>query len=101
MIKKQGQIRMKKNKALNIIMAVLIVFMFAGALMHAGSLKGWFDRKDESKTAIAKAELGISSIERDGIGFSLSDESALRNGDVVETKDLSSALIRTDKNEKK
>ena len=40
---------MKKNKALNIIMAVLIVFMFAGALMYAGSLKGGLIEKMNQK----------------------------------------------------
>ncbi len=85
----------KKNRILNIIMVLLAFVMVGGAVMYAGSLKGWFDKNDKIHTAVAEPGTGSSSVTRNGVGFSIGSSTALRDGDILATSSMSTLLLKT------
>ena len=84
---------MKKNKILNILMVFLIFVMIGGAVMYAGSLKGWFDKKEEINNAVADPGVGVSSVVRNSIGFSVAEGTVLRDGDELTTSVMSTLSV--------
>ena len=89
---------MKKSRTLNIIMAVLVLAVVLSGVIFAGSLRGWFSLKSEEGSACLQDISGSVNIERNGIGFSSSGETPLRDGDIVETRSGSYATVRAGKN---
>ena len=89
---------MKKSRTLNIIMAVLVLAVVLSGVIFAGSLRGWFSSKSEEGSACLQDISGSVNIERNGIGFSSSGETPLRDGDIVETRSGSYATVRAGKN---
>ena len=84
---------MKKRRILNAVMVLLIFVMIGGAVMYAGSLKGWFDKGSSESFAKANRSVGIASVVRNGVGFSLSEETVLRDGDSLRTAGMSSLSV--------
>ena len=84
---------MKKRRILNAVMVLLIFVMIGGAVMYAGSLKGWFDKDSSESFAKANRSVGIASVVRNGVGFSLSEETVLRDGDSLSTSGMSSVNV--------
>ena len=80
---------MKRNKVFNLIMIAAIVAILGGGILLIGNLKGWFDKdtsQNPSPSSITVKELaGIVNIERNNVGYYLSDDSKLRQGDIIQT----------------
>jgi hypothetical protein len=75
-------------------MAALIIVMLCCGLMIVGQNKGWFLGADARTNAIARETLGVSSLERGGIAYSISKNTIFRDGDILETKTGSSITIK-------
>ena len=75
-------------------MVVLVFVMIGGAVMYAGSLKGWFDKGEETSYTLADPGVGSSSLIRNGVGFSISSETTLRDGDKLSTAVMSTLGIK-------
>ena len=74
-------------------MVLLVFVMIGGAVMYAGSLKGWFDKKEEIVNAVADPGVGTSSVVRNNIGFSIGEGTVLRDGDAVTTAAMSTLKL--------
>ena len=72
---------MKKKKTANTIMIAIIAVIVIGGVLAAGHIKGWFDRTPEA--AALTDFKGIVTIERDGIGYNVTEDTALRKGDKI------------------
>ena len=84
----------RKNRILNIIMVLLAFVMVGGAVMYAGSLRGWFDKNEDISFATVTPGVGSCSIEREGVGFSLGKETNLRDKDTVKTSLMSTLSVK-------
>lgn len=82
----------KKNRILNAVMVVLIAVIIVSGVIITGNIRGWFD-KDTESSALASKVRGTTVITRSGVGFNISEDTALREGDVLETANLSEAVI--------
>lgn len=87
----------KKKKVLNILMVATIVLIAVCGVMTVGSVKGWFENGSGSYAA-ADDISGIVDIERKGVSYSLDEETALRDGDIVTTASDSYAGIHAGDN---
>ena len=82
----------RKKSLMNILMVVLIVIIAVCAVAAVGSLKGWFGT-GEKAVMNSKKVSGVVNIERKGVAYSLNSDVELMAGDVVETKQGSSAEL--------
>lgn len=74
-----------KKRLLNMIMVLLILVIAASGVLTVGKIQGWFD-KTEDTYATSGQTMGTVNIQRNGIGYTLSADSALQSGDLIETK---------------
>ncbi len=88
----------KKNKLFNVIMVLLILVIVVSAVMVVGNLKGWFGKNDTADNAKIQSVVGSVNIERSGVGFSASEDAALRDGDIIETRGTSNVSIKAGEN---
>ena len=83
----------KKKKILNALMVVLSIIVVVGGVIGVGQLKGWFDKDPDPEVSteipvcVSKI-IGISQIERNGVGFSLKEGDRLKAGDIIITDKL-------------
>ena len=77
-------------------MVILILIIAACGVLAAGSIRGWFDTGTESWITSGHVS-GVASIERNGIGYSLQDGQGIKDGDVIETKQGSTASLQLGK----
>ncbi len=71
-----------KKKTANIVMAVIILAIITAGIIGAGFYKGWFDKPSED-TALLCDIKGIIDLERDGIGYTVTEDTVLRKGDRI------------------
>ena len=74
-----------KKRLLNIIMVLLILVIAASGVLTVGKIQGWFDKPEDTYVASGQTK-GVVNIQRNGIGYTLSADSALQSGDLIETK---------------
>ena len=74
-----------KKRLLNIIMVLLILVIAASGVLTVGKIRGWFDKPEDVYVTSGQTK-GVVNIQRNGIGYTLSADSSLQNGDVIETK---------------
>ena len=86
----------RKKRLLNAVMVILILVIAACGVLAAGSIRGWFDTGTESWITSGHIS-GVASIERNGIGYSLQDGQGIKEGDVIETKQGSTASLQLGK----
>ena len=86
----------RKKRLLNAVMVILILIIAACGVLVAGSIRGWFDTGTESWITSGHVS-GVASIERNGIGYSLQDGQGIKDGDVIETKQGSTASLQLGK----
>lgn len=84
---------MNRKKLMNLVMVLLIGAVIAGGILYAGNLRGWFGGNTEEMSARVSGVSGSVSVERGGVGFSMNGDSFLRDGDILETRSGSSAVI--------
>ena len=88
----------KKKTLFNVIMVVLILVIAGCGVMAVGNLKGWFDKGSDS-ILVSKNVKGVANIQRSGVGYGLDKNVSLRAGDILETKNGTTAeLSAEDKN---
>ena len=88
----------KKKTLFNVIMVVLILVIAGCGVMAVGNLKGWFD-KGSNSILVSKNVKGVANIQRSGVGYGLEKNVSLRAGDILETKNGTTAeLSAGDKN---
>lgn len=96
--KYKGEIMNNKNKTFNVIMVVLIAVILVSSVMFVGNLKGWFGKSESADSASANEIVGSVNVERSGVAFSGTDDTQLRDGDIVETKTVSKATLISGEN---
>lgn len=79
-----SRFKWSKKSAFNALMVVTIVAIFICMIMAVGALKGWFEKDADW---ICGGKTGAVFIERDGIAYALKDGTAIRDGDLIETKE--------------
>lgn len=84
---------MQKRKILNICMVLTIVLAALCGIMAVGSVKGWFDDSEAESALTIHAKSGIAMIERNGIAYEISEGTAVRELDILYTKNASSLQI--------
>lgn len=80
---------MKKRKLLNICMVVTILITVICGIMAVGSVKGWFDSKEEQTAEYAytiSEKTGIAMIERSGVAYEVEQGTRIRPEDHLYTK---------------
>ena len=88
----------KKKTLFNVIMVILILVIAGSGVMAVGNLKGWFDKGTDS-ILMTKQVKGVANIQRKGVGYGLEKNVSLRAGDILETKNGTTAeLSAGDKN---
>ncbi|MGN0355468.1 MAG: hypothetical protein ACI4EI_10390 [Muricoprocola sp.] len=75
----------RKKKLWNAVMVLLILVIAGSAVLTVGKIKGWFDKPEDMVVSSGMIK-GVVNIQRQGIGYALSPESALQSGDLIETK---------------
>lgn len=73
---------MKKKKIANIVMVAVIIGIAAAGIFAAGHIKGWFDKPDES-TAVLTDYRGVITLQRDGVAYTTTDDTVLRESDKI------------------
>lgn len=86
----------KKNKLLNVLMIMMIMLIALSATIAAGSIKGWFTQNEDN--ARAEEIIGLASIERSGIAYTISNQTDLQDGDTLSTRAGSTLNIEAGKN---
>ena len=84
---------MRKRRILNICMVLTILLAAACGIMAVGSVKGWFDSSEAESALSVGGKTGIVMIERNGIAYEVDGNTALREGDVLYTKKMSTLQI--------
>ena len=74
-----------KKRLWNMIMVLLIMVIAASGVLTVGKIRGWFDRPEEIYVTSGQTR-GVVNIQRNGIGYTLSADSALQSGDLIETR---------------
>lgn len=74
-----------KKRLMNGIMVVLILIIAASGLFAVGKIQGWFGG-EETAVMVSKKVKGVANIERNGIGYTLNSDVAIKDGDILETK---------------
>ena len=72
---------MKKKRIANIVMAVIILAIVTSGILGAGYVKGWFDK--ESDGALLTEHIGIIELERNGVAYTVTEDTVLRTGDRI------------------
>ena len=80
----------RKKTLFNVIMVVLILIIAGCGIMAVGNLKGWFG-KDEDSVLVSQNVKGVANIQRSGVGYGLEKNVSLRDGDILETKNGTTA----------
>lgn len=80
----------RKKTLFNVIMVVLILIIAGCGIMAVGNLKGWFG-KDENSVLVSQNVKGVANIQRSGVGYGLEKNVSLRDGDILETKNGTTA----------
>ena len=80
----------KKKKTFNVIMVALIAVIVFCGVMAVGMTKGWFGGSSDSTMASSEVS-GVVNIERNGVAYALDKNIPMEAGDLVETKNGSSA----------
>ena len=62
-------------------MVAIIAVIVIGFVLVAGYIKGWFDRTPEA--AVLTECKGIITMERDGVGYNVTEDTPLRKGDKI------------------
>ena len=73
---------MKKRQIANLIMVAIIVVIVAAGILWAGHILGWFDKEKEDG-ALLTDRAGIITLSRDGVAFTVTEDTVLRNGDRI------------------
>jgi hypothetical protein len=86
---------MKKNRILNILLAVFAAVTVTAGILAAGSIRGWFDSPaaENNTVAVLSPGRGIVTIERNGASYTVNSDTPLRAGDIITTPAASSAGI--------
>lgn len=71
-----------KKKIANAVMVAVIIAVAAAGILGVGHIKGWFDKSDAG-TAVLTDFRGIITLQRDGVAYSTTDETVLREGDRI------------------
>ena len=87
----------RKKTLFNVIMVVLILVIAGCGVMAVGNLKGWFDKGSDS-VLMTKNVKGVANIQRNGVGYGLEKNVALRAGDILETKNGTTAELSAGEN---
>ena len=84
---------MRKRRILNICMVLTILLAAVCGIMAVGGVKGWFDSSEAESALSVGGKTGIVMIERNGIAYEVDENTALREGDVLYTKKMSTLQI--------
>lgn len=94
---------MQKKKLWNALMVVAASLIMISGLMLTANLRGWFTAQEASGSkageaavqieaqAVVTKKIGNANIERGGIAYALTENTVLKNGDIIET--LNGSLI--------
>lgn len=82
----------RKKKISNLIMIVLVAVIVICGIMAVGATKGWFGESDSP--IVTDTITGAVNIERNGVGYSLEKDIAVKSGDLIETRGGSQAGLR-------
>ncbi len=74
---------MKKRQVANLIMVAIIVVIAAAGILWAGHILGWFDKLDKGEGALLTDRSGIITLSRDGVAFTVTEDTVLRSGDRI------------------
>ena len=67
-------------------MALAVVAMLVAVAWYVGNTKGWFSANEaRAQSASVSSQVGMANVERDGLAFSIDENTALQAGDVVTT----------------
>ncbi len=83
---------MKKKTIANIVMVGIILVIFISSLLFVGNIKGWFDKPSENTTLLTDFR-GIITLERDGIAYTTTEDTILRNNDKITSNTGSTVKI--------
>ena len=89
---------MNRKKILNITLVLLIGIVTISGILYAGGLRGWFDERGVEESAYVTGLSGSVCVERSGIGFSMTEGSSLRDGDILETRSGSAVTVEAGEN---
>lgn len=84
---------MQKRKILNICMVLTIILAALCGIMAVGSVKGWFDKSEAESALTVGEKTGIAMIERNGIAYEVNEGTAVRELDILYTKNASTLQI--------
>ena len=73
---------MKKNKIANVVMVAVIILIAAAGIFSAGHIRGRFDKPDEGAALLTDFR-GIITLQRDGVAYTVSEDTLLREGDKI------------------
>lgn len=81
---------MQKRKLWNALMVAAAALIVVSGIMLAGSLRGWFTAQTDPAApagaqAVVTKKIGNANIERGGIAYALTEDTVLKNGDIIET----------------
>ena len=90
---------MQKKKLWNALMVVAVALIVVSGVMLTANVRGWFTTQETSGAKAGEAaeqivvtkKLGNANIERSGIAYALTENTVLKNGDIIET--LNGSLI--------
>lgn len=87
-----------KVKISNIIMFALLLLIVAGGILYAGQIRGWFDAKDASEWILTDIR-GTVTLKRDGVAYTITENSGIRNGDTVICGDTATVVLKSGNSE--
>ena len=70
-----------KKRIANIIMVVIILAVAAAGAVYAGTVRGWFDKSENS--AVLTEIRGIVNITREGVSYPVNEDTVLRGDDRI------------------
>lgn len=73
---------MKKKRTANIVMVAIIIAVAVSGILGVGHIKGWFDKADET-IAVLTDFRGIITLHRDGVAYTTTDDTVLRENDKI------------------
>ncbi len=73
---------MKKKTIANIVMVFIIFAIALSGILYVGHIKGWFDKQDENVAVLTEIR-GIVTLERDGVAYTVTEDTVLRNEDKI------------------
>lgn len=74
-----------KKKLMNLVMVLLILVIAASGVLTVGKMKGWFEKAEDALVLCGQTK-GVVNIQRQGVGYTLKEETSLHSADVIETK---------------